>query len=191
MKKILVLLLACMLSAIVSAQEHLTFKGIPIDGKLTAFISKLKAQGFQELGVVDNFALLKGDFGGEKCEIAIYASKNTNIVYQAVVILEESNSWASLKSTYREYKSLLKSKYGSGESYEDFSSPYYEGDGYEMTAIRCNKCTYFTKFNTYNGKISLHIGNISSGAAVVLYYEDKINNEIATREESSQRINDL
>jgi hypothetical protein len=85
---------------------------------------------------------------------------------------------------------LLRSKYGKGESYEDFESPYYEGDGYEMTAVRIGKCNYFTKYKLTNGMIIVAIAKIDKGS-VLLYYTDSINDKIAKREKANQKLNDL
>ena len=45
-----------MLFAVISlmAQEHLSFKGIPIEGSMTAFCQKLKAKGFTSIGSENN-----------------------------------------------------------------------------------------------------------------------------------------
>lgn len=190
MKKILALMFSCMLTLTASAQEHLTFKGIPIDGKLTEFVNKLKAQGFIEIKVNNDSAIMKGDFSGKNCEIIMYASKKSNIVYQVGAILEKDDSWGVLKSTYDEYKSLLNSKYEEGQTIEFFKSPYEEGDGYEMTALRNNKCIYCTRYELQNGIITLLIAEVSNGS-VALFYADKINEALAEREKSSQQISDL
>lgn len=47
MRKIILLLCCAIISSITFAQtetEHLTFKGIPIDGSLDSFVQKLKTQ---------------------------------------------------------------------------------------------------------------------------------------------------
>ena len=48
MRKLLITL--TMLFAVINimAQEHLSFKGIPIEGSMTAFCQKLKAKGFTD-----------------------------------------------------------------------------------------------------------------------------------------------
>ncbi|MBR5886534.1 MAG: hypothetical protein IKY93_07785, partial [Alistipes sp.] len=71
-----------------------------------------------------------------------------------------------------------------------FMSPYEEGDGYEMTAVRNDKCLYCTIYELQNGKILLTINDVYNGA-VLLYYTDKINGNLADREKSTQQINDL
>lgn len=190
MKKILALMFSCMLTLTVSAQEHLTFKGIPIDGALTEFVNKLQDIGFNVNSSSSDFAQIKGEFSGRICEIYILASPISNTTCQVSVILEESDNWFDIRTTYDDYKKLLTSKYGTGRSIENFVSPYYEGDGYEMTAIRKNKCQFFTRYELPNGNVVLGAASIKDGS-VVLMYTDKINYELAEREESSQQIGDL
>ena len=50
-----------MLFAVISlmAQEHLSFKGIPIEGSMTAFCQKLKAKGFTSIGSENNLTCLQ------------------------------------------------------------------------------------------------------------------------------------
>ena len=45
-------------------QEHLTFKGVPIDGTLSEYVAKMKSAGFKYLGEQDGTAILQGDFAG-------------------------------------------------------------------------------------------------------------------------------
>ena len=66
MKKLLITL--AMLFAVINimAQEHLSFKGIPIEGSMTSFCQKLKAKGFTSIGRDNNITLFTGDFTGCK-----------------------------------------------------------------------------------------------------------------------------
>ncbi len=190
MKKILGLMLLCAMSMQVSAQEHLTFKGIPMDGHISTFVSKLKNIGFKEIASEGYFALVEGEFGGNDCQVAIYGSKKSKVVHKIAVILDESSSWYSLKSTYNEYKQLLTSKYGEGTSFEYFSDPYYEGDGYELGALRNDKCTYTTYFDTPNGDIVIAIA-YAGKPCTTLGYVDEVNDDIAEMEEKSLITGDL
>lgn len=65
---------------------------------------------------------------------------------------------------------------------------YYEGDGYELQALKNDKCTYSTYFKTEKGTLNVAItssGNLSLG------YEDKINTEIQTEEKNNADLNDI
>ena len=53
MKKLIVsfaFVLIALTSYAQSSSEHLTFKGIPIEGSMTEFCQKLKAKGFTSIG---------------------------------------------------------------------------------------------------------------------------------------------
>lgn len=59
MRKIILLLCCAIISSITFAQtesEHLTFKGIPIDGSLDSFVQKLKTQNLTYIGNKSNLS---------------------------------------------------------------------------------------------------------------------------------------
>ena len=69
MKNICFILISLCISLSSFAQtdaQHLKFKGVPIDGTLAAYVSKMKAAGFSDLGIKDGTAVLQGDFAGFK-----------------------------------------------------------------------------------------------------------------------------
>ena len=191
MKKFIILMLSCVILTHAYAQEHLTFKGIPIDGPIKVFVAKLKAQGFEAAFLSEENAVAAGKFGGEDCEIAIYATKKSNTVCHVIVILGESNHWSTLKSTYNEYKSLLANKYGIGRSIEYFTSPFKEGDNCEIFALKSDKCHYTTYFTVPNGEIGISLGCLRDNGVVFINYLDQINNKLADKEIADSRMNDL
>ena len=80
MKHFLLTLLLTFIVGVCSAQtEHMKFKGIPMEGTLQTFTSKLKAKGFMPIGVQDGVSLLKGEFAAQLqisvayfCSIGLY-----------------------------------------------------------------------------------------------------------------------
>ena len=62
-----------MLFAVINimAQEHLSFKGIPIEGSMTAFCQKLKAKGFTQMGRDNNVTMFTGDFTGRQQSVSV------------------------------------------------------------------------------------------------------------------------
>ncbi len=167
--------------------QHLTFKGIEINGTLTEFISKLQKQGFTLIDRFESGAALKGTFAGEDAVVLIPCKEN-EIVWKVVVDFNEKNTWYSLKSAYKSYKESLTSKYGKGESYEYFKSPYYDGDGYEMSAVKLEKCFYSTIFEIKEGDI---IVEICKGANVRISYEDNENYLKIKEKREQQKYDDL
>ena len=74
MKKIFTIL--AMLFAVINimAQEHLSFKGIPIEGSITTFCQKLKTKGFTSIGRDNNITMFTGDFTGRKATVGVTAT---------------------------------------------------------------------------------------------------------------------
>ncbi len=93
MKKIFLAVLAATISLSAFTQttsEHLTFKGVPIDGTLNQFVSKMKAAGFTSEGVQDGTAVLSGDFAGYKeCIIVVSTLQNKDLVSTIGVMFPE------------------------------------------------------------------------------------------------------
>ena len=74
-----------------SSSEHLTFKGIPIEGSMSEFCQKLKAKGFTSIGSENNLALFIGDFTGRNATIGVTATDDGKNVF-AVVVFFDSNA---------------------------------------------------------------------------------------------------
>ena len=67
MKNLFTLFFTCLLFAgSIFAQQHLSFKGVPIDGTLKAYTDAMIKAGFHYEGTYDGVAALSGDFAGHK-----------------------------------------------------------------------------------------------------------------------------
>lgn len=71
MKKIILTLTLVLAAINLLAQEHLSFKGIPIEGSMTDFCQKLKAKGFTSIGSENNITLFSGDFTGRDATVGV------------------------------------------------------------------------------------------------------------------------
>lgn len=94
------------------AQEHLSFKGIPITGTMTSFCQKLAAKGLRKIGTEGNITLFTGDFTGRNATIGAIAADNGKDVFGVAVMFDETDTWNTLVSTYDHYKDLYIEKYG-------------------------------------------------------------------------------
>lgn len=172
-----------------SENTHLKFKGIDIAGDLSLMVERLQKEGFTLVTQENIFAVMEGEFANKQCKLFVVATPSTYEVYEVIVNFEKTNSWSSLKSDYLEFKNLLKGKYNTEpKSIEKFVRPYYEGDGYELTALSVNKCDYASVFDLDNGSIMV---GISPEKSVNVVYEDKIGSFINEQEEKEISINDL
>lgn len=151
---------------------HFCFKNIEIGGCIDDVLTKLQNSGYTILDRGKDGALLSGSFAGEcNCQILVSLSEFINEVESIIVMLPESLSWWGLKGTYDDFKEKLTRKYGCPESIEQFYEPYYEGDGYEITALENNKVFYSSKFNADKGYIRVSIGP----SRVYIAYIDALN----------------
>lgn len=179
------LAIVILLSTIVSfaqnqTSQHLTFKGVPIDGTLDKYVSIMKQNGFAMIGTEDGTAMLKGDFASYKgCILGVATTKGKDLVSKITVVFPTQDSWSSLSSNYFNLKAMLTEKYGQPtESIEEFPSYEPEDDGSKMTQVHLDACKYVTTYETEKGSIQLSIKSDISSAFVVLIYSDKINSDI-------------
>ena len=100
MKKLLLTICSSLFCVLSYAQtEHLTFKGLPIDGSKQEFVKELKRCGYiVELGSDD---CLSGEFVGRACLVIIHSTPRTDIVCGVTVIFEQVyDAWSQIKSAY-------------------------------------------------------------------------------------------
>ncbi len=188
MKKVVVMFVSLFVLIFGVYAQHLKFKGIEITGTLDNVVKELKAMGYELEAIESDAAMLSGEFAGEDCDIVVYSTPISKQVYTILVSYEEEDSWYSLKADYLKFKRMFREKYNViPKSTEEFHSPYYEGDGYEMQALRMSKCFYFSNFNVENGTIKVVILKDH----VVLAYIDGFGDSLNEREKETNSFNDL
>ena len=88
MKKHLTLFFVCLLFAgSTFAQQHLSFKSVPIDGTLKAYTEAMVKAGFHYEGTHDGISLFTGDFAGYKnCIVGVSTLKSCDVVNRIAVL---------------------------------------------------------------------------------------------------------
>ena len=179
MKKVL-LVLAVLGSYVSYAQE---FMGVKVGGKKIDVINQFKSKGFTVTKDDNsNVSALKGTVAGKVYEVVVVSTPITRTVWKISTFLPEASDWYSLKRSYEDYLKVLSDKYGQPEShYNFFSSPYDEGDGYEMTGVAVGKCNYAAYWSDKTG-ISI---DITKWKQVRISYENEVNSALDEKEKSS------
>ena len=179
MKKLLISLFVILYTTIGQAQEHLTFKGVPIDGTLDTYVANMKKAGFTFIGEDDGIAMLRGDFAGYRnCTIGVVTLKSIDIVNRISVLFDSHQDWNNIYVNYSSLKEMLTTKYGRYadcvEKFEGYSQP--RDDNGKMHELTMDRCKFYTIWKTDKGNIELEIikGNLGGGM-VRLSYWDKIN----------------
>ncbi|NOT51734.1 MAG: hypothetical protein HOP10_10720 [Chitinophagaceae bacterium] len=159
--------------------KHLTFKGIPLDGTLDQYVSKMKQNGFKHLSTEDGVAMLQGDFAGYKsCYVGVSILKQKDLVHKIGVLYPEKDTWSTLSGNYFDLKQLLTEKYGNPtdvvEKFDSRSEP--RDDESKMYEVKFDRCKYYSVWKTDKGEIQLSIDHNSvTSCFVKLAYFDKIN----------------
>jgi hypothetical protein len=168
----------------VSAQE---FMGVKVGGSRQEVINAFKAKGFT---VVNNSPeektiRLSGNLSGSEIELYASFTPVSKVCWAFTVFFPEQTSWHRIKSQYNEYLDILVDKYGTPDNrYNFFSSPYYEGDGYEMSAIRLEKCTYAAFWPNVSIQISKY-------KQVKIHYENLTNANLDDEEKKKMNMKNL
>jgi len=171
--------------------KHLSFKGVPINGTLADFVSKMKAGGFSNKESNKGIELLEGDFASYKnCVVTVSTMKQKDLVSNIGVTFSDCETWSALYSNYNTLKELLTEKYGKPtQSREEFQGRTRDiDDRFKMYEVRSDRCKYVTSYETEKGTIQLSIEHEGvSRCFVKLAYIDKINSEAVKK----QALDDL
>lgn len=163
------------------SSAHLTFKGVPIDGKLSQYIVKMEKSGFAHIGTEEGIAFFEGEFASYPgCFVFVVSLKEIDLVGKVAVVLPESDTWSILSNNYFTLKELLTEKYGEpSEIVEEFVDGEPSNDDMKMLAVKMDKCKYITSYETEKGTIDLSIEHQESqSCSVLIQYYDKINGDI-------------
>ena len=170
-----------MLFAVISlmAQEHLSFKGIPIEGSMTAFCQKLKAKGFTSIGSENNLTLFTGDFTGRNATVGVTATDDGKDVFAVVVLFDPSGEWNALINTYDYYKDLYTRKYGKPSISKEKNPALSDSNTALLAEVHQGTVVYGSAWEVTGGDIQLSIEK-SSGVykgMVMIRYRDSQNVE--------------
>ena len=170
-----------MLFAVISlmAQEHLSFKGIPIEGSMTAFCQKLKAKGFTSIGSENNLTLFTGDFTGRNATVGVTATDDGKDVFAVVVLFDPSGEWNALINTYDYYKDLYTRKYGKPSISKEKNPALSDSNTALIAEVHQGTVVYGSAWEVTGGDIQLSIEK-SSGVykgMVMIRYRDSQNVE--------------
>lgn len=181
MKKLLLVLLVSVACVSVNAQ---TFDGVKLDGSLTSVVQKYRLKGYTLSKNINNGVIMYGRIANQRVELYITTTPKSKLVCKATVYLPVDNDWYSLKIDYEKYVRLFTEKHGEPDnSFEFFKRPYYEGDGYEITALTTENAVY-ASFWMNRSNLTTSV-SISKYKQIEFTYENDKNMEIKNKEEAS------
>lgn len=104
----------------------------------------------------------------------IGGAKFVNDKLYEIALSKLPNEDAFAQTIYDELKDILMSNHQNGQSIRRFESPYEDGDGYEMQAVRVGKGTIATYWIFEDSVISLEIYPSTNGVSVRLQYQSDL-----------------
>ena len=176
--KQLILIISLIISVSAKSQQ---FNGVNISGDLNTAISQFKAKGYTTSKLITDGVIMNGKVGNTEIELFLLTTPKSKKLYKATVYLPTKETWYAIKQNYLDYLEVLTTKYGTPhQSYDFFSKPYFEGDGYEMSALKLEKCTYSAFWlNIDNTSIVIQISKYNQ---VMISYQNDANQKIAASE---------
>ncbi len=177
MKKIIFTLSLLSVAINLMAQEHLSFKGIPIGGSMTEFCQKLKAKGFTPMSSDNNMALFTGNFTGRRATVGVVAADDGKNVFSVVVLFDSSEEWNALVNTYDYYKDLYTRKYGKPAFSKEHNPARGASNSELMNELEQGTVVYGSVWEVTGGEIELSIAK-STGVyegMVTIRYRDSQN----------------
>ena len=161
MKKIFcIVALAIMCMATSFAQEEaLKFKGIPIEGNINEFKTKLIDAGYKPYTVADK-EVYAGQFTKEDCTIVLEQTNDHQIASVMVIFSKEYQSWQSINNAFNTLKEALITKYNCQPNdieevleWADGETP--DSDLIKFVALTTENCNHILKLKVKGGFISL------------------------------------
>jgi hypothetical protein len=171
MKKII---LGFLLSILTILSYSQSFDGVKIEGNRYKVVHRFINKGYTLKKHMDNVSILTGRVMGYPVELYIFSTPITKTTWKIDVYLPKQTNWFDIKNSYNELFTTFVDKYGEpSSSYNFFEDPYYEGDGYEISAVMLDKChfsAYWNQLPASNLAVS-----IVKFMQVCITYENKAN----------------
>lgn len=179
MRKIIFTLTMLFATVNLMAQEHLSFKGIPIEGSIKEFCKKLEAKGFTSMGSEQNVEVFIGDFTGREATIGVAATDDGENVFSVIVFFDASKEWNILVNTYNYYKDLYTRKYGKPTMTKEKNPARTDSNTALMAEVHDGTTVWVSMWKVTGGDIELSIEK-SDGfyeGLVMIRYRDAQNVE--------------
>lgn len=179
MRRFLFFLALSFASLSISAQEHLSFKGIPITGSINEFCQKLRSKGFTSIGRDGNVHFFSGDFTGRNATVGVTATDDNKNVFAVVVCFDSSGEWNTLVNTYDYYKDLYIRKYGPPSVCKEKNPAQSDSNTALMAEVYQGTVLYGSFWDVKGGDIQISIEKASGfyEGMVIIRYRDKQNVE--------------
>lgn len=171
------------------AQPKVTFQNLTFGEPpqiVKTKLSKFKLE--HDKGDIVSF---KGEVGGEPALVYTSYTPKTKKLRNVGVYFTSGNkdSIYLVKNRYERFVEILTKKYGAPtDTFAFYSSPYEEGDGYELQAIRMGKGNFMSYWKLEDGIIACEI---DKDLDIKVVYENRKYTDIGKQEAEAAMSGDL
>ena len=177
MKRIFSILFSLLFVLTMSAQAHMEFMGIPINGSAKKFIDELEKKGFEHdktFHYFENLQRLYGTFGGNLCKLHVLTINKD--VSKVTVAYLPSKSWHKVYSFYKTIQAEYTLKYVEPEAYEVGPNAKSQNFDDVFQNLKNEDSAYSSFYQTDRGMIGVRIKSDDGKSGYVeVVYEDKLN----------------
>lgn len=165
-----------------------SFLGVKFGSSAAQVIAGLKLKGATVDQAHSNptFLVFNNVSLGRRKASIFYVRLVDNKAYQATFLFDQEIE-AKAIDYYNDLVADINDVYGTGKSYKTFKSPYEDGDGYEITAIKTGKAEYTTYWIDENA-IS---AEINTDVAIKLTYQDSNLIKLAVQKQKDKDKSDF
>lgn len=144
--------------------------GIPFGIDKASVISKMKSKGYTNKPTKEGYLTFENVKFGAFDAFSVNFYFTSDKLYQGLVLIIPELE-AKTVEIYEEVVTELSKKYGPGNSFKNFKSPYEEGDGFDIQAIKLGKADFNTFWTKHaQGTINAYV---SETLLVGIKYQDK------------------
>lgn len=155
----------------ITTQNQLSFKGVPIEGNVTDFCTKLKSKGFTQLRKENNKTVLSGNFTNRQVIIYVIAGHEDRVI-NVTVFSNQAKKWNTLLNFYNHYKDLYTLKYGNPTFVKEENKASSDDNFSLMHEVEEVRAVYNSKWEITGGRIDLNIiktNNFLEGVVTITY----------------------
>lgn len=140
--------LLCTTSLLAQGGEgaHVEFKGLPVNGSISALANSLRKGGCTLVEEGADSIILSGEFLGETgIRLVVHGNPSTKEAYGVSAFFDAGKSWESVEKRYFDLVERVKAVYGRPDDhYEQFTVKVGSGSSGRLKAIREGNCNYIT-----------------------------------------------
>ena len=178
MKRFLSFCTILLIAVSLQAQDnHLKFKGIPIEGNYKTFAQQLVQKGFKQIQSSQDGIALTGTFMAiPDVMVIVHPDPSSKVVSTVSAFLEAGDNWSEIEGKYNNVVDTYKEKYGEPtRQVEEFTTDVRDEDFFKKRALHDGQCDFKSLWEVEGGRIVISLMYFQYKNYVLCLYADEQN----------------